>query len=226
MRPGVWICVFAKPPRAGRVKTRLGQRIGADASAELADAFLQDTLLLTQGLGWAKTVIACTGEMPPGRTQGCEVWFQGKGDLGARIERILNRALANAPYAIAIGADSPGLPVEFLEQAYRELRRGGAVLGPCDDGGFYLLAVDRCPKGLLADIPWSREDTLRRTYKRLCGYGLSVQLLPRWFDIDRAEDLERLSLLLADGQVCAPATAEVLRRHAAYQQSELSGAKR
>ena len=139
-------------------------------------------------------------------------WLQGDGDLGARLERVLRRALTRAPKALAIGADSPGLPLRLIEAAHAALDAADAILGPCDDGGFYLLGLRRCPPGLLADLPWSLEGTHRATLARLRHRGLETIELDPWFDVDREEDLARLERLIAEGSVVAPATASAIAR--------------
>jgi rSAM/selenodomain-associated transferase 1 len=205
------VCVFAKPSRPGRVKTRLAPEVGAEGAARLARAFLADTWAAVADLPWARPILATTrvdrGEPPPG---GAEVWLQGPGDLGQRLARVLRRALREGPRAIALGADSPGLPPELLEQARRALERCDAVLGPCEDGGFYLIGLARCPAGLLGRLKWSASDTFDRTRARLEARGLATAILPQWFDVDRPPDLARLSRLIDRGVVSAPETARVL----------------
>ena len=206
------VCILVKEPRAGTVKTRLAAAIGAEAAAGLARAFFLDTLALAQ-LAPARVVVALEGDDAafPGLRERVEVWPQGDGDLGARLERVLRRALGERPRALAIGTDSPGLPLSVLEQGLAALGQHDAVLGPADDGGFYLLGLNACPEGLLAGLPWSAADTRARTLSRLQERGLSTSLLAPWFDVDVAADLERLRALLASGALRAPATAEVLR---------------
>jgi rSAM/selenodomain-associated transferase 1 len=206
------VCVFAKPPRPGEAKTRLAATIGEVSAAELARAFLQDTFALVSSLTWARTVIATTDGTPedlglPGRPS---IWFQGDGDLGERLERILRRALAEADVAIAIGADTPGLPERLLVEAARALANADAVLGPSEDGGFYLLGLKECPEGLLAGLPWSERTTSAATLSRLLGRGLAATTLEPWFDVDRPEDLERLRSSIDRGATHAPATARLL----------------
>ena len=84
------------------------------------------------------------------------------------------------------------------------------MIGPTDDGGFYLLGLRRCPAGLLADLPWSASNTYAETSARLCKHGLTVVELGRWFDVDRADDLSRLHALLDTGAIIAPATRALL----------------
>lgn len=199
------ICIFAKPPVPGAVKTRLAL---PGRAAELARAFLVDTCAAVQDLGWARTILATTGEIDSRlrATLPRAVWMQGEGDLGARLERVLRRALDLAPAAMAIGADAPVLPVTRYEAAREALATHDAVLGPSDDGGFYLLALRRCPAGLLAEIPWSCERTFEATLARLRAHGLTVKVLEPWFDIDRPEDLARVRRELARDPSVALAT--------------------
>ena len=207
------ICVFTKPPQAGKVKTRLNPAVGGDGAAELANAFLQDTWATVGGLPWARPVIATTAVSHVFAELGRpDVWLQGEGDLGARLERVLRRALKTSPFAIAIGSDTPGLPRRFLEQAFSALRDADAVIGACEDGGFFLLGLRKCPPGLLAGIPWSQRDTFSHTLAKLKAAGLDVRLLDAWFDVDQPQDLERLRAAITAGEVSAPRTKETLER--------------
>jgi uncharacterized protein len=201
------ICIFAKPPVAGQVKTRLAAVLGPERAAALARAFLDDTIAAVRAVPWAQALLAATGPME----SDLPVLLQGEGDLGARIERVLQAALRDAPFAIAIGADAPALPRRFLEAARAALAAVDAVVGPADDGGFYLLGLRACPEGLLAGLPWSSAETFTRTVERLRSRGLRVEVLERWFDVDRAEDLDRLREALRAGEIEAPRTARLLR---------------
>lgn len=209
---GATLCIFAKPPVAGSAKTRLATAIGAQRASALARAFLVDTCRAVRDVRWARTVLATTGALEPAlhRELGLPVWHQGEGDLGARMERVLSRALDESAFVIALGADSPGMPPHLLEAAREALTSADAVIGPADDGGFYLLGLRRCPAGLLADLPWSAPDTHTRTVERLRAHGLTVTVLAPWFDVDHAEDLARLEGLLDRGAIVAPATRRVL----------------
>ena len=208
------ICVFAKPPEPGRVKTRLVPLLGNSGAAELATAFLQDSWTATSALPWAQPVLASTQErIPDGLDGPVEVWLQEGGDLGVRLENIVRRALHNHPYAIAIGADSPGLPAKFLEQAREALAQVDAVIGPCEDGGFYLLGLRNCPEGLLSGIQWSAAETCEETIAKIRAAGLTTQVLDPWFDVDTAEDLEKLDSLISSNQIHAPQTKVFLESH-------------
>lgn len=208
----VCVCVFAKPPRPGTVKTRLVPQLGEDAAAALARAFFLDTWAMCSRLSWAETVLATTGVTSPEWSDlpRAHVWAQGRGTLGDRLERVFRRALRDWPAAIAIGTDLPGLPPALLNSARQALRTADAVLGPTDDGGFYLLALRTCPPTLLADLPWSAPDTFAETLKRLTSRGLQTTVISPWFDVDEPQDLARLRTMLERGRLHAPATARAL----------------
>jgi rSAM/selenodomain-associated transferase 1 len=207
------VCILAKAPRPGVVKTRLAPSVGPEGAAALASAFLEDAVALVRGLGWARAVVALDGEPRSlAFPSDVEVWQQGPGDLGDRMERALLRAFDAGGAPMVIGTDSPGLPRRHLEAARAALRSHDAVVGPADDGGFYLLGLRRPWAGLLAGLPWSRPETLLHTEARLRHGGRSVARLERWFDVDEPADLVRLARLLASGEIQAPATSRALAR--------------
>jgi rSAM/selenodomain-associated transferase 1 len=207
------LLVFAKLPRPGAVKTRLAGSVGADVASQLAGAFLADTWQRVNALSWATPKLA----VPPGTEAefaldpAPELWLQGEGDLGDKLETVLTRALASFPAALALGADSPSLPAAYLESARTELGSADAVLGPADDGGFYLLGVKRWTARLLEHVAWSTAATYAQTLDALLGAGFRVRVLSPWFDIDTAADLERLRAALRDDPSAAPHTARLLK---------------
>jgi len=201
------ICVFLKAPVPGAVKTRLVPAVGRVGAAVLAKAFFEDSWHALARVAWARPVVALAGAFAV--SPGAEVWPQGEGDLGDRMERILQRALSDAPFALALGADTPGLPARLVEAARDHLARADAVLGPSPDGGFYLLGLRRCPPGLLAGLPWGVLKTREYVVERLRGAGMAPALLEEWSDLDRPEDLRRFARTDLD----APATRCALLRH-------------
>ena len=112
---------------------------------------------------------------------------------------------------VAIDSDSPTLPMAYVAQAAAVLAHGSAdvVIGPSDDGGYYLVGLDRRQPKLFDGIPWSTSETRAATLARARDLGLSALLLPRWFDVDTPEDLRRLCADLA-GRDTAPRTAAFL----------------
>lgn len=195
---GISVCVFAKPAIPGRIKTRLVPDLGEIGAVQLASAMLCDVWSVVQSVTGVVPVLAAAERGPfeidvPGE----RIWLQRPGDLGVRIEGILQYGLQFGPAAIALGADSPLFRAEHLEQAIGCLAENDAVLGPAADGGFYLLGVRDCPSGLLADVPWSSDETCRATEHRLRMHGMRVGTIPSLFDVDTMAELETLRRELA-----------------------------
>ncbi len=196
--------VHAKPPRPGTAKTRLGTEIGAERAAAFAGAFLRDTFALLRRAG----VDAVLVTPEPGADHGVDapVWDQGGGDLGERLERAYRRGLADAEVVVALGGDAPGLPAGHLRAVLALAERHDAVLGPAEDGGFWTLALRRCPDGVLAGLPWSAADTAAATAARFPGLATG----PSWWDVDTRADLLRLRAEVDPAH--APATFALLAR--------------
>ena len=184
------IVLFAKAPAPGRVKTRLG--IDPQRAADLHSSFVRQTLVMLDSFRGEADVELSTdeptqawGEFPVARS------VQSAGELGKRIYAALERALAaGRPKAMVLGSDSPGLPAAHV----RALLASAAdvSLGPVDDGGFYAIACGKTAPAMFEGVRWSTGATLGDTVNALAGCGLSVELGPAWFDIDRPEDLARL----------------------------------
>jgi len=219
------LCVFAKPPKPGYAKTRLAAKIGNEAACELATAFINDFLSYAKQFEWGVPVLATTEVgMPAGAfpadafpkdvdPQSIARWLQPSGDLGAKIEGIVREALKKADAAICLGADSPGRPPSRLLAVRDALQSGSdAVLGPTADGGYDILALKRCPAGLLADLPWSQPTTFAASKQRFEQRGLKVTVLDTWWDVDEVEDLDLLDELLQKDASRAPATAAAMAK--------------
>lgn len=205
------VILFAKPP--WQAKTRLAAVLGDAIAAELARAFLVDTWSLLRSIEWADPILATTDADDPfwSEWRGATVWPQGGGDLGDRMERALSRALETYRGAIIIGGDVPGVPVAAMNQTRDALQRADVVMGPAEDGGFYLIGFrDECPQGALAGIEWSTNHTSEDTQARLRSLGLSILLVMPWFDVDVVDDLHRLKHLGERLRRTAPETARVL----------------
>lgn len=206
------LLLFTKPAREGRVKTRLIGDLTAAEAAALHSAFLDDLVdRLRDGdfelqLAWA---LDADDELPAGgiRQQG--------DDLGERLYRALSEASRDGSSVMAVGSDHPTLRLAMIHEAFERLERGAeVVLGPAEDGGYYLIALrpDAVDPGLFRDIPWSTGRVLSETLER-CR-ELAVELLPPASDVDTPEDLRRLAARLASDtgdDLGCPRTRELLR---------------
>lgn len=207
-RPTVTLFVVAKAPVPGKVKTRLIPHLTPEQAAELAGWLLRRTVEQVQTLKRVEPIVAVD---PPeaaeevSRQLGGRVRVvpQSDGDLGARLEDLFRRGLEGTGRGvIVLGSDHPGLPRRYLRRAVRWLSAGKGrpasgggdrvVLGPTEDGGYYLLGLSRPHPELLREIPWSTPEVFRTTLERVRAAGLQVRVLPRWFDLDYPEDLKRL----------------------------------
>jgi uncharacterized protein len=204
------ICIFGKPPRPGVTKTRLIPALGARNAALVARALLEDTVEAALQVRNAQVVISATENfLLEGRN--LPLWIQPEGDLGNRVEKILQKALVKSPCVLAVGADTPGLTPAMLEDALESLDSYDAVLGPTEDGGYYLVGLTRCPEGLFLNIRWSSAVTLQDTIARLTQFGIRHTLAKEWFDLDTEEDLNRVRRLLKSSTFVAPRLASVMR---------------
>ncbi|MCI0483416.1 MAG: TIGR04282 family arsenosugar biosynthesis glycosyltransferase [candidate division NC10 bacterium] len=197
------VTIMAKAPRAGEVKTRLSPPLSATGAAELYRCFLLDKIEQVRSLTRAIPAIAYTP--PDGRD-----FFEGMApdflllpqrgpDLGARLANSLEHLFALGHMAaFAIDSDSPTLPTAHLEQALDLIATPGIdlVLGPSEDGGYYLIGLRALHPELFEDMPWSTAQVVPETFRRAEGKGLTVATLPPWFDIDTSEDLKRLEVSL------------------------------
>jgi rSAM/selenodomain-associated transferase 1 len=205
----VAVAIMAKAPMAGEVKTRLCPPLSPDEAAELYQCFLLDKIAQLRAIASASPVIAFTPEGGRGAFErmapGFDLIAQRGPDLGSRLLNVLSTLLANGYRgAVAIDSDTPTLPSEFLLQAVDLVAdpTTDLVLGPTDDGGYYLIGMSRPWPALFENMPWSTADVLPETIRRAEATGLRVACLPSWFDVDIPGDLERLraSLTAARGE--------------------------
>ncbi|MBI4227398.1 MAG: TIGR04283 family arsenosugar biosynthesis glycosyltransferase [Candidatus Omnitrophica bacterium] len=201
----VHLVVMAKAPLPGRVKTRLTPPLSPDEAAQLARAFLDDTLRRVEQLPRTHLVIAVDSPdaVPFLRTMAptAEVVPQAAGDLGARMSAVVRDRLARGASAVLlIGSDHPTLPKPILARAARYIEEGSdqVVLGPANDGGYYLIGLTRPHPELFFDIPWSTPQVFAATVARAEAAGLPVRRLPAWYDVDTPDDLARLRRDLPD----------------------------
>ncbi len=211
------VAVMARVPGAAPVKSRLHAALTPARATELYRCFLLDRLDALAALPGVARVLAFTpgaaaeaaaALAPPG----FRLLAQEGEDLGERLTRLLHRLLAEGHAgALALDSDSPTLPMAYVAEASRALAAGEAdvVLGPSDDGGYYLVGLRAPCPGLFDGVPWSTPRTRDATLARARALGLSVRLLPPWFDVDTADDLARLRAELAGRAVPARTAAFV-----------------
>lgn len=200
----VAIAIMAKAPRAGQVKTRLCPPLTSEQAAALYGCFLADKIAQIRTLRAARPAIAFTPEDERKAFEALAPGFllvpQRGPDLGSRLLGSLTELLRDgAAAAVAVDSDTPTLPTAFLQQAIDRLVTGrtDVVLGPTEDGGYYLIGMRRAHPELFSGIPWSTPRVLSETLIRARAAGLDTACLPPWFDVDTPDDLQRLRASLS-----------------------------
>lgn len=191
------VIIFLKYPTPGRVKTRLGAEIGHDLAAELYRKFIRLTVRLVRESG-AERVYAAYDPAHPVQAyrrivSGEVIWFPQRGeDLGQRMYNATEYALTEgADRVVIVGTDSPTLPARRVGEALRRLSQSDLVLGPAEDGGYYLIGLRRPIKTIFENVAWSSSSVLEATLARARAVGVRYELLSPWYDVDEVADLKR-----------------------------------
>jgi rSAM/selenodomain-associated transferase 1 len=204
----VAVVIMAKAPQTGEVKTRLSPPLSPTDAAKLYRCFLLDKIEQVTALEAATLALAFTPPEAKGFFEDVAPGFvlvqQRGADLGDRLANSLGELIAGGHRAaVAIDSDTPTLPVSFLQQAVDLLTTSDVdlVLGPTQDGGYYLIGLRAMHRELFEAMAWSTSTVLSETIQRASAKGLRVACLPPWYDIDTPEDLGRLRAELASGGI-------------------------
>ncbi len=209
------LAVMARPPVPGRCKTRLAEGIGAAGAARLYEAMLLDTLHGLARIPGRHVVLAAPENdgVAALRRLAPEPWEiveQRGADLGERLANGM-RDLWQGHLLCLLDSDSPTLPFDRLAETLAQPREEKTVIvGPCDDGGYYLIGSTSLETGIFDAIPWSTAAVMESTRARCATLGLAIEALPTGFDVDSAADLVRLRAELARDPAAAPRTAACL----------------
>ena len=192
------LIIFSRYPEAGKTKTRMIPALGAVGAAELQKAMTEHTL---------KTAIALTSD----RDTAIEIQFAGgdvglmqswlgkdrlykpqaSGDLGVKMRSAFEDAFAAGKQRVVIiGIDCPDIDTKILTQAFDSLFHNDLVLGVAEDGGYYLIGLNRPQPQLFANINWGTELVLKQTKAIAQQLNLKVDYLTTLADVDRPEDLK------------------------------------
>lgn len=223
------IAIMAKASRPGACKTRLTPWLSADEAAAINTCFLQDIAANIAAAARVAPIQAYAAYAPLGSEPffeailpaGFRLYAPPAAGIGPSLVRSARDLLEEGYGAVClVNADSPTLPTRFLVDAARRLAAPGdrVVLGPCADGGYYLIGLKRFHERLFEAIDWSTERVLTQTIDRAAEIGLAVDLLPPWYDVDEPALFHRLCQELAGAGAgaepgfAAPATRDWLAR--------------
>jgi uncharacterized protein len=199
------LLVFAKTPEPGKVKTRLLAAVSAEVAAALHEACIADTLRLVQQMRGCDVFVFAAGGTSyfrkllkkEGSGARVRVMPQRGADLGARMENAFRKCFAmDYREVVVIGTDTPWMGAERVRRAFAVLKANEVVIGPAEDGGYYLLGMRKMVAEIFRGIPWGTERVLELTVKKIAALRPRKRLL-RWdFDLDRPEDLKRAAGML------------------------------
>jgi rSAM/selenodomain-associated transferase 1 len=202
---------MAKAPRPGLCKTRLVPPLSPVQAANLSAAFLRD---MTENLRTAAQTMkivpyvayapAGTGPLFDGVLADGTMLILADGSVAAPPDvQGFGRCLLHAVQSLfarghnsvcVLNSDSPTLPTHYLRQAASWLAEPDdrVVMGPADDGGYYLLGMKQAHAHLFAGISWSTPRVAAETRGRALEAGIELLELPKWYDVDDEASLQRL----------------------------------
>jgi glycosyltransferase A (GT-A) superfamily protein (DUF2064 family) len=207
------LVVMAKAPREGHAKTRLNGAIPAGGVVRLSDCMLRDTLDLARSLDGVHVAVTCPSEdvaALAAALPGVDVVGQDGVGLATALTFAFRRFVeAGFAHVIAIDADSPHLPVAVLHAAFASLAERDLVVGPTEDGGYYLVGASAAHAGLFG-AAIGTSGAYAALHGNARARGLTVAVARVWYDVDVAADLLRLAADLRAQPGRAPRTAALL----------------
>ncbi|HUA56507.1 MAG TPA: TIGR04282 family arsenosugar biosynthesis glycosyltransferase [Candidatus Sulfotelmatobacter sp.] len=227
------VAVMAKAPAVGRVKTRLVPPLSLDEAAALGGCFLRDVTANIALAGRSAPIDGFVAYAPAGSealfesviepgtgfvlADGSPSMPAGVDGFGRCLLHAVQGLLARGYGAVClVNSDGPTLPTAFLVEAATALAVPGdrLVLGPADDGGYYLIGMKQAHAPVFAAIDWSTERVTSQTRDRADAIGLDTVMLRSWFDVDDVASLRLLVDALdgggRDGSYGAPETTRWL----------------
>jgi rSAM/selenodomain-associated transferase 1 len=200
------LVIFAREPTRDTVKTRLASCLSQAQRIYLYKAFLQDAIDLAKRTPCEEKILAFSSEGKPRYikrliSKGFEFYKQKGRSLGDRMhDAFLFAKERGADKIVIIGSDSPTLPSRLIEDAFVELDENDIVIGPSEDGGYYLIGVKTPCLGLFEGVKWSTESVSRQTIDNSRKLNKKTALLDMWYDVDDEEDLACMIRYLGKGR--------------------------
>ncbi|MDG1286977.1 MAG: glycosyltransferase [Rickettsiales bacterium] len=190
--------IFAKTAEVSPVKTRLAAGIGVEKAKEFYALSVQAVEATVQALPASITAYWAVAEEaginhPQWKNLDC--FWTGEGDLGQCLHQVYCKLKHEYGAAMLMGTDSPQLSPQVIEGAAEALSNSvqKCIIGPCEDGGFYLFAAAiEIPQEVWLAVEYSQDSTLEQLVTQLAKYEIEVEFLPEEQDVDTAEDLQNL----------------------------------
>ncbi len=192
------IALMVKAPVADKVKTRLIPPLNSEIASELYKSFVLDKIEQLKILGGVHRFLAYTPESS-------ETYFKSiapkdftlinqiGSDLGEKLINVSTTLFQQGFKKVVLSdSDTPNLPPELMIDAFRRLDSFDVVLGPCEDGGYYLIGLRSNMPELFREIPWSTASVTEFTTRRAMESHVTLTLLDKWYDIDTVQALSRL----------------------------------
>ena len=191
------LLVVSKRPAPGQTKTRLTPPLTADEAADIYECFLRDTLEVARAVPGVTRILAYLPEDQAEYFERLAPDFeripQVGVSLGERLDYALTRCLSDGfAQAVIMDSDSPTLPAAFVARAFELLDYADVTIGPCEDGGYYLIGMTRPQPRLLREVEMSTPHVAWDTCVLAMQSHLRVELLPEWYDVDTGRDLGHL----------------------------------
>jgi rSAM/selenodomain-associated transferase 2/rSAM/selenodomain-associated transferase 1 len=196
------LIVFTRYPEVGKTKTRLISSMGADSAAHLQRLMTEHVISKTRRLAAIRKV-SVEVYYEGGNEDLMRAWLgpyfaytpQSRGDLDRRMSCAFEAAFASGiEKVVIIGSDIPGITTDILQQAFDILQNKDLVLGPANDGGYYLIGLQNASfrrehPALFTNIPWGTDKVLDKSLNIAAEIGLTFELLTELADVDRPQDL-------------------------------------
>jgi rSAM/selenodomain-associated transferase 1 len=189
------LAIYVKDPENDLVKTRLAASIGQEAARSVYRKLLAHTRSVTDQLTGADSYVCYANQLNAAdgwqSDRYARVKQAGSG-LGERMENTLTDLLGKGyQRVVLIGSDCPEINLQIMEQAFEALHHCDLVLGPANDGGYYLVGIRRLLPGIFGLPTWSHNRVLQMTLEIARAHQYSYTLLPALNDIDDLEDLQQ-----------------------------------
>ena len=191
------LMIFLKYPEPGKVKTRLAGSIGDEQACLYYRDFVETIFKNTRSFNYVRHVFYS----PKDKSKEIENWLgsqevycEQEGEcLGERQANAFEEAFSQgAAKVVVIGTDNPLISNDVVNEAMNFLEINDIVIGPCTDGGYYLLGMKKINDNLFMGVEWSTDKVLEQLLHNTGNIGLSVGVLKESFDVDTVEDLDLL----------------------------------